>query len=244
MRHLLPVLVLCLAGCASAPTPAPITVAHARPRTEASVAVVAEEEAPPPRPTMAIAGLTGSLTTREAHRALDPRMETFAGCFHEHGTGVTGLGGDVTLHIIVNADGSVRTAFPTDSTVGHRDVERCLSDVAQATVFPRPRGGGEAVLTWPISMDPPSDVRHPQTWDPSRVANVVERRGSDVLAACRPEGTGHVRVTAYTRGGRVIMAGASTDDESGRDALDCVVTRVRSWPMPPTPRTAKVTFEL
>ncbi len=233
-----------LAGCASTPAPA-ATVAHARPRTEA--ASHAPETAPEPavpRATMAFTGLTGTLTTREAHRALDPRMQAFAACFHEHADGVRGLGGDVTLHIVVNADGSVRTAYPTDSTVGHREVERCLSDVAQATRFPRPRGGGEASLTWPISMDPAEDVRHPVTWDAARVASLVERRGGDVLGQCRPEGSGRIQVTAYTRGGRVISAGASTDDESGRDALDCVVSRVRDWPMPSTPRTAKVTFLL
>lgn len=207
-----------------------------------------EEAAPEPAParqSMAIAGLTGSLTPREAHAALDPRMQTFANCFHEHGTGsVRGLGGDVTLHIVVNADGSVRTAFPVDSTVGHLDVERCLSDVATATRFPRPRGGGEAVLTWPISMDPPTDVRHPTTWDASRVANVLERNRETVLEACRPEGEGGIQVTAYTRSGRVIVAGASAHDESSSAALECVVERVRSWSMPPTRRTAKVTFQL
>ncbi len=242
MRRPISVLFVLLAGCASTPAPA-ATVAHAAPRTEAAAHAPEPEIAPaaPPRATMAFSGLTGSLTVREAHRALDPRMEAFAACFHEHAGGVRGLGGDVTLHIVVNADGTVRTAYPTDSTVGHREVERCLSDVAEATVFPHPRGGGEATLTWPISMDPAD--RHPTTWDPARVASVVGRHGAGVLDACRPEGSGRIQVTAYTQGGRVLSAGASTDHESGRDALDCVVTRVRGWEMPSSRQTAKVTFE-
>jgi len=236
---------LFLVGCGASSTPAQTTVAHARPRTEPAVAQP-DEPAAEPAPRMAFSGLTGSLTTRDAHTALDPRMGEFASCFHEHSSGarVAGLGGEVRLHIIVAIDGHVRAAFPEDSTVGHRDVERCLVEVAEATRFPRPRGGGEATLTWPIAMDPPHDVRHPRTWDASRVASVVERHGADVLAQCRPNGGAHIQVTAYTRRGRVIAAGAATDDESGRGSLDCVVERIRGWTMPATQRTAKVTFDL
>jgi len=236
---------LFVVGCGSSPAPTQTTVAHARPRTEpAATEPAAPEAAPAPR--MAFSGLTGSLTTRDAHAALDPRMGEFAACFHAHSSGsrVAGLGGQVRLHIIVATDGHVRAAYPEDSTVGHRDVERCHVEVAEATRFPRPRGGGEATLTWPIAMDPPTDVRHPRTWDASRVARLIERNGADVLSQCRPEGAARIQVTAYTRRGRVIAAGAATDDESGRDALDCVVERVRTWTMPATARTAKVTFDL
>jgi len=93
-------------------------------------------------------------------------------------------------------------------------------------------------------MDPPRGVRHPGTWDPSRVETVVERRGAHVLERCRPEGSGVVQVTAYVRAGRVLSAGVATDEEVGDEVLDCVAGRVRSWSMPSSRRTAKVTFEL
>lgn len=238
-------LILCAlllpAGCASAPAPVSrTTLAQSHSRTEP--AAPREEHEPPA--VMMISGLHGSLSTVEAQGALAPRMEAFAACFHEHGGRIRGLGGEVRLHIHVAADGSVRAAYPEDSTVGHRDVERCLSDVAVETRFPRPRGGGEATLSWPIMMDPPQGVRHPSTWDPSRVAGVVERRAGEVLAQCRPEGHANIQVTAYVRDGRVISAGAATDDESGRESLDCIVARVRTWQMPPARRMAKVTFAL
>ncbi|MBX3274361.1 MAG: AgmX/PglI C-terminal domain-containing protein [Sandaracinaceae bacterium] len=241
-RFSLLVTVSILAGCASAPAPA-ATVAHARPRTEAAAHPPAAQDAAAPPARMAFTGLTGTLTSREAHAALDPRTRAFVACFQEHASDVRGLGGDVTLHIVVNADGSVRTAYPSDSTIGHRGVERCLTDVARATRFPTPRGGGEAALSWPLSMDPPDGVRHPETWDPSRVAGVLARRASELRAQCG-EGTRHVRVTAYTNGGRVVSVGAASGDEAGHEALECVSARVRAWAMPPSRRLAKVTFDL
>ncbi len=232
-----------LGACAASPPPpartAPVAVAPAPEPAAPAPAAPAHSE-------VTVSGLTGSLSDVEAHRALDPRMDSFARCFLEQGQGLRQLGGDVRLHIRVGVDGQVRTAYPEDSTVGHRDVERCLSDVAMHTRFPRPRGG-EARLTWPLSMDPPTDVRHPATWDPNRVARVVERRAPDVLARClEPEAqpNARVQVTAYVRGGRVVSAGAASGEEVASEALDCVVDQVRSWPMPPAPRMAKVTFEL
>ncbi|MGE0788559.1 MAG: AgmX/PglI C-terminal domain-containing protein [Sandaracinaceae bacterium] len=205
-----------------------------------------EEEAPPPEVT--VSGLTGSLSDVEAHGALDPRMNEFARCFFDHSSALHQLGGDVRLHIRVGIDGNVVSAYPEDSTVGHRDVERCLGEVAMHTRFPRPRGG-EARLTWPISMDPPEDVRHAATWDPGRVAHLVERRAAEVLSQCAvaPEpGAAEpaIQVTAYVRGGRVIAAGAASREETTSQALDCVVDQVRRWPMPAAPRLAKVTFDL
>lgn len=233
---------LSLAGCASAPPPAPRVAPAARPEAPPVAEAEPEPSEAPAEPTMS--GLTGSLSDVEAHRALDPRMSSFARCFLEHGDGLHQLGGDVRLHIRVGVDGGVVSAYPEDSTVGHREVERCLSEVAMQTRFPRPHGG-EARLTWPISMDPPDDVRHPATWDPGRVARLVERRAPEVLARCRPpESSSRIQITAYVRRGRVISAGAAVEDESAAPALDCVVEQVRAWPMPPAARLAKVTFDL
>lgn len=233
-------LVVTLAACGSAPPPrvetAPAPVAETRPEQETPA------EAPPPREQYAVQGITGSLSDNEAHRALDPRMDSFARCFLDQADGLRQLGGDVRLHIRVGIDGMPVSAYPEDSTIGHRGVERCLSDVAMHTRFPRPRGG-EARLTWPISMDPPENVRHPATWDPSRIANVLERRAPEVIAQCE-EGALNVQVTAYVRRGRVVQVGAASREEDGAEALDCVVEQVRSWEMPPAPRMAKVTFGL
>lgn len=193
------------------------------------------------RPTMGVSGITGSLNDVEAHRALDPRMGAFAQCFFDHADELQEAGGEVRLRIRVGTDGRVVSAFPEASTVGHRGVERCLGDVAMRTRFPRPRGG-EAYVSWPITLDVPEDGRGPRTWGASRVRRVVRRHGAEAMAQCGI--TTRARVTAYVRGGRIVSLGAAVADEVPSAALDCLAEQVGGWRMPGGRRLAKVTFEL
>ena len=196
--------------------------------------------------TMETRGLTGSLSTIEVRRALEPRLEAFGGCFAPHTRRLRALGGRLELRFEVAVDGHVTKVQPIDSTVGHRDVERCVLEVAAATRFPRPHGG-EAQFTWPLELDPPDHIRHPVTWDPSRVRGVVRRRGARVLRICRPpHSDAQYQVTTYvSRRGRVLSAGAAAREPGADTELDCVVRAVRRWRMPAAGRRqAKVTFEI
>jgi len=189
-------------------------------------------------------GLTGSLQADEVRRALAPRYGEFAGCFSARAARFPMLAGRVTLTFHVAVDGRVARVHPIDSTVGHRDVERCIVGVAASVRFPRPHGG-EADFTWPLEMDPPDGVREAITWDPGRVSHVVRARGRRVLERCGAEGS-NIQVTTYvSRRGRVISAGAASPNASRAASLDCVANAVRHWRMPRSPRRrAKVTFDL
>lgn len=245
-RRLLPLLLIATAGCGgSAPRTAPAEpiVRNARPLTAASRA----DERPREEPQeMHTSGLTGSLTANEVHRALIPRAQDFGACFAAPGRRLRTLGGRIELAFHVRTDGTVGSVRAVDSTVGHRTVERCVLEVAAETRFPRPHGG-EADFNWPLELDPPDNVRHPITWDPSEVDRVVRRRGRRVLSECRPEGSeATIQVTTYiSRRGRVLAAGAVATDDELDEPLDCVVRAVRRWRMPRhREHQAKVTFEL
>ena len=229
-----------ITGCASAPATPPVSATSAA-RSETAAAVVAVDEEEREQRTMRIEGLTGSLPMQEVRRVLEPRSPVFAECFLARSRRLSQLSGGVRLFIRVATDGSVERAFPEDSTLGDRETERCLTDVARDTRFPRPRGGA-AEVRWPLHIDPAG--RHPETWDEGRVARIVERRGADAMAQCLPAGQhGDFQVTAYVRGsGRVLAAGVAVTDEALVDAIDCVHHAVGRWRMPPTRHTAKVTF--
>lgn len=238
---------LLLAGCAAQPAPAATATTSLRAsRTEPAAAEV--EEAPPSSRQMSVSGITGSLSAVEVQRALAPRNEAFARCFLDRSAHFHELSGQVRIFVRVATDGTVERAYPEDSTLGDREVERCVAEVASATRFPRPRGGGAAELRWPLHIDPPSNVRNPITWDSERVARVVEREGREVLSRCMPDGgngaPATVQVTAYVRGSRVVSVGAAVTDETLVESMDCVADAVRRWRLPSTPRMAKVTFEL
>jgi TonB family protein len=197
---------------------------------------------------MQVAGLTGSLTPYEVREALEERGEAFGGCFMRQARRLRGLGGRITMAFHVDAQGRVQWARAIDSTIGHRQVERCVVSVAAQTQFPRPHGGGAADFTWPLELDPPDGVSEPTTWDPSRVSGVVRRHGARVLETCVADGNAstQIQVTTYvSRSGRVIAAGAVAAREQMDDAsLDCVAGAVRRWRMPRSARAAKVTFDI
>ena len=192
---------------------------------------------------MGVSGLRGTLSPRAARQALRPHMSEMTGCFALRSMGFEELGGQLRMRIRVDGRGRVVDAHPEDSTVGDRDVERCVRRVVLSARFPATQGGGEADVHWALTVDPPESAREPVTWSPERVARVVRRRGRRVATACRTSSS--VQVTAYvSRRGRVLRAGAASADGATDETLDCVAARIRRWRMPAGRRTSKVTFDV
>jgi len=190
--------------------------------------------------TMGVEGLHGSLSPRDARRAMEPQMPALTGCFAMHSGGLDQLSGRIRMSIDVAGDGRVTRAYPADSTMGCRDVERCVSDVVRRTRFPATQGGGDAHVLWTLNLDA---QREPITWPSDRVERLVRRRGRRVARACGAEG--EVRVTAYVaRNGRVLRAGAASTEHLDAEVLDCVATKVRRWRIPGARRVSKVSFDL
>lgn len=191
---------------------------------------------------MGVSGIQSSMAVADAREAMRPRMEAIFACFAPRAARFEALGGRMRMLIRVQGSGRVLAAIPEGSTVGDRDVERCVSDVVMDTPFPQTSGGGEVELRWSFVVEPSRASAEPVLWDPSRVDRVVRRRGPRTRTACDIQGS--VEVTAYVRRGRVVSAGA-TSIELDDDALDCVADHVSRWRgMPSSRRTSKVTFAL
>jgi len=189
-----------------------------------------------------IEGLMGTISEMAVSRALEPRMGRFAQCFAERYDALDMVGGRIQFSFRIKVDGSVNWVYPHASTIGDRETESCLLNVAQGTRFERPRGG-EAEFSWPLAFDPPDDVRPPFGWDAERATDAIEEHRQNVVSAC---GRGPFLVTAYVRpGGEVLAAGASTTEQTAASNLDCVTTAVSGWTLPdPGSYPAKVTFEI
>jgi hypothetical protein len=193
-----------------------------------------------------IEGLMGTISADMVERGIEPRMGRFLRCFQERYGSLEVLGGRFEMAFRIHTDGSVRWVYPSDSTIGDRETERCLLHVASGIRFHRPRGG-EAEFSYPLSLDTAEDVRPPLNWDEARVSGALNEGGPGLLSSCRPAGSrATYRITAYIMpGGRVQAAGAATDDAEAVDSLDCVAQAVRGWSMPdPGSYPAKVHFEL
>jgi len=189
-----------------------------------------------------IEGLMGTISQQQVNQTLQPRVQGFGACFSQ-GAGVDFLGGDIRMSFRIHTDGTVAWVYPSTTTIGHRGVERCITDRAQGLHFPRPRGG-EAEFTWGFGYDAPTDIRAPLVWDTNRIAGTLATNAAPLTASCGGQRGFHV--TAYvTTGGTVIASGAAATTPEGAAQLDCVSAGVARWTFPdPGSYPAKVTFDL
>ena len=202
---------------------------------------------PPPerRDGVAITGLMGTISAEFVRDTLQLRQDRFLRCFTQRLDDVPVLGGTIELAFRVRLDGTVRWVYPRRSTVGDRETERCILEVASTVHFRRPNGG-EAEFSWPFEVGLADDVRPPLNWGPERIATPLASAG-DLGTRCRAPGTQSTfAVTAYVgAGGRVLAAGAAASDVDGLPAIDCVLDAVRGLRAPdPGAYPAKLTFDV
>jgi hypothetical protein len=192
--------------------------------------------------SLSVSGLRGTLSQDEVQNALEPRMPKFARCVQKRAGDVEWLSGSLEFSFLVAEDGSVKTVFPTRSTMGDRDTERCALEVAKATRFPQPHGG-EAEFGWSFDVPLDDEIREPIAWGDAEASAAVSEHGSEVTDAC---GAHEYAITAYVdTDGKVVSAGAASAKETSPEELDCVVQAVRAWSFAsPGSYPAKIQFSL
>lgn len=231
--------ILCIAGILWVGCGGAEAVSSAKPPS----AQIGAEELGDSENDMEVSGTLGTLPTHLIQQRLEPKLPSFQNCFVERSRQVEYIAGLIELYFRVKLDGSVRSVFPRGSTVGDRETERCILEIASRTRFPSPRGGGEAEFAWQFEVDPLQDVRPPVAWESERASSALRQHAGSVRG-CRK--SARYTVTAYVApGGTVITAGAAASAFEGSDSLDCVAEAVRSWAMPdPGSYPAKVTFSI
>jgi hypothetical protein len=194
----------------------------------------------PQEEAVQIEGLMGTLTQDQIQRGIEPRMGRFEGCFSRRMGSVELLRGRIELAFRVNTDGSVKWVYPRRSSIGDRETERCVTDIAGSIHFSRPRGG-EAEFTYPLEWPGDEELRPPLNWDATRIEEMLSENGPALVQQC---GRGAYQVTAYiARGGNLISVGAAAQAETTAPNLDCVCDGVRTWTMPdPGSYPAKISF--
>lgn len=239
-------LALTLAACSATQPPPPAT-------TPAPAAQ------PAPRPVSAptarggcdggaggiqIEGQLGTIAVENVRRVVRDGNEGLQSCFTRRLEALPVLSGRVELKLRVGTDGAVRWAAPTSSTMGDREVERCMIEHARTLRFNEPCGG-EAEVSTAIEMDGGPDARPATAWPAARLAPTLRQRRAQ-LAACRGQSQAAVAVSLYVaQDGSVAAAGASAADEEALAVSECVLREVRAWRLPsPGSWYARATFNL
>ena len=221
-------------GCAAAPPPpaeepAPSEGAKRRPDSDG------------PEVKQAVGAMNEEAVTRVFGRLL-PKIEKCQDDRRRDESRLDFLSGEVKIEVRVDESGAAKRVFLTRSTLGDRDVEKCITQAAQGQSWPKPVGGLEGVARSEFNLPMKGD-RDAVAWEPKKVADAVSRARS-ALRQCGPGKGAGVEVTAYVgEGGKVIAAGASTPAEGSAQVADCLAGAARAMRMPsPGGWPAKVTF--
>lgn len=167
-----------------------------------------------------------------------------------HGTDrLSEMGGKFSVKLRVNKKGSVVSAYLAQSTLGDRETERCVLDVARSVSWPKPLGG-EGIAERSFDVDPSVE---PVQWKADKARNAKKTLGQK-LDKCYREAVGSARqaedgvftATAYIDArGKVVAAGVAPPHAAGERVADCLVNALRETKFgSPGRKAAKVTFEL
>ncbi|HEX7477515.1 MAG TPA: AgmX/PglI C-terminal domain-containing protein [Polyangiales bacterium] len=241
---------LCLAliaaaGCGASRPALNAPVWPAQPAAPLVAQTVAAAEPPVPRPTVKIKGLSGTLNKDDVHQTMDERQPALDGCIGESRKRLRWVSGTIRFAFKVAADGHVDEVYATESSIGHRALEQCITDVVATTIFPKPAGLATAKFEWGLTVDP-ANGRLPDDFDADRLEPLLRKHVAKIFRTCkvrRPRE--RFQVTAYIApDGRVLSAGAVPNLPRAADKVGCVLDELSNLRMPRPRRCAKVAFEL
>jgi hypothetical protein len=202
-------------------------------------------ERPKPKQRLAISGQLGSLDQGKVDETFNRLMPKFGECLSQASSRVEFIGGHVKFFVRIALDGTAKWAYLSESTIGDRDAERCMLNVAKGTRWPMP-AEGEGQAQKAFDFDPSPDVRDAVPWGADRVAkSLASARGK--LGHCTESAPGRYKATVYVQtNGTALAAGIAPPDERGESgAADCVVDVIRSMKFPsPGSWPAKVMFDV
>ena len=110
----------------------------------------------------------GMISKEAIDAAIGPHQQEMADCYSTKVGKRRFLGGQVSLHWELKADGSIKSV-KLDSDLGAWDVEKCLLDVAWSASFDRPTGG-DAEFDLPLQFSP---TRSTAVWDEDQAIRAV-----------------------------------------------------------------------
>jgi hypothetical protein len=192
-----------------------------------------------------MSGQLGSLDEGKVDDTFNRLMPKFGDCLSQGASRVEFIGGRVKFFVRIALDGTAKWAYLSESTIGDRDTERCMLNVAKGTRWPVP-AEGEGQAQKAFDFDPSPDVRDAVPWGADRIAKTLASARAK-LGQCTHVAPGRYHATVYVQtNGTPISAGVAPPDERGEaGAVDCVVDVIKTMKFPsPGSWPAKVMFDV
>ncbi len=94
--------------------------------------------------------IKGSLSKEEIGRVIRRNLARFKYCYEKQLNANPNLGGKISIYFTIAPTGSVAQAKVRETSMNNKKVESCTTKVMRSLKFPKPRGGGIVVVTYPF----------------------------------------------------------------------------------------------
>jgi len=96
------------------------------------------------------ATVTGSLDKELIRQVIARNRGQIKYCFESLLNRYPKLGGKVAIRFTIASEGNVVTSSVAQSTAGNSELEQCVAGRVRTWAFPKPKGGGSVVVTYPF----------------------------------------------------------------------------------------------
>ncbi|MEQ9500529.1 MAG: AgmX/PglI C-terminal domain-containing protein [Deltaproteobacteria bacterium] len=94
--------------------------------------------------------IKGSLSKEEIGRVIRRNLARFKYCYEKQLNANPNLSGKISIYFTIAPTGSVAAAKVRETSMNDKTVEACTVKVMRSLKFPKPRGGGIVVVTYPF----------------------------------------------------------------------------------------------
>ncbi|MFL5356489.1 adventurous gliding motility protein GltG [Archangium sp.] len=96
------------------------------------------------------ATVTGSLDKELIRQVIQRNKNQIRFCYESLLNRFPKLGGKVSIRFTIASEGNVVTSSVAQSTAGNPELEQCVAGRVRTWAFPKPKGGGSVVVTYPF----------------------------------------------------------------------------------------------
>jgi TonB family protein len=96
----------------------------------------------------------GSLDKELIRRVIHANRNQIRYCYESQLTRYPKLSGKVAVKFIITAAGTVASSQVAQSTAGNSELETCVAGRVHTWIFPKPKGGGVVIVTYPFIFKP------------------------------------------------------------------------------------------
>jgi TonB family protein len=101
-------------------------------------------------------GVRGSLDKEIIRRIVRLHMNEVKYCYESELTAHAGLAGRISVQFAIGQNGQVFSSVLQSSSMGNLRVEKCVVEATRRWEFPKPSGGGMAIVVYPFSFSSPT----------------------------------------------------------------------------------------